>query len=203
MFLLSCASMADVMSHGGGGAGDPPHQSPRQLDSVCESEPPSTRGISRGLNLQKVWQANGKWPLSIAFDNVEHAMQPIENNAKYFTRLVENQVRFTISPCYPAWTEVPEKQWARLRSVIEGNRSPDEYWAVCAAVDRLVDDRYQDYPSVQGSNSFSATCYDMGDLETPQWPNIIESFWTFQIHWDGNWVNPVAVGDCVRTYSYF
>ncbi|KAL2491265.1 Uncharacterized protein Adt_26893 [Abeliophyllum distichum] len=106
---------------------------------------PKRRGISRGINLEKVWQANGKMPLPIAFDNVERTMQPIGNNAKYFTTLVGNQVRFTVPPCYPSWTEVPEEQRARLHSIIEGDWSPDEYRAVCAAVDRLAADRYHDY----------------------------------------------------------
>ncbi|KAL2462352.1 hypothetical protein Adt_45772 [Abeliophyllum distichum] len=44
--------------------------------------------------VMKVWQANGKRPLPIAFD------QPIRNNAKYFTRVVGKQVRFTMLPCY-------------------------------------------------------------------------------------------------------
>ncbi|KAL2474907.1 Uncharacterized protein Adt_35643 [Abeliophyllum distichum] len=126
-------------------------------------------------------------------------MQPIGNNLKYFTCLVGNEVRFTVPPCYPSWTE--------------GDWSSDEYRVVCAAVDHLVADRYRDYklkahnhlklhgpsrsydeifakdwqkcidfftsptfverssknkvnrgkatyPSVQGSKSFSATCYD-------------------------------------------
>ncbi|KAL2471473.1 Uncharacterized protein Adt_04730 [Abeliophyllum distichum] len=126
------------MLHGGGGARDPLQQPPHRLDSALL--PPKRRGISRGINLEKVWQANGKMP-----------MQPIENNAKYFTGLVENQVRFTVPPCYPSWTEVPEEQRARLRSIIEsyfdlhGNRSPDEYRAVCATVDRLATIRYRNY----------------------------------------------------------
>ncbi|KAL2531514.1 hypothetical protein Adt_04865 [Abeliophyllum distichum] len=105
--------MANVMLYGGGGARDPLQQPPHRLDSafhICSFSalPPKRRGISRGINLEKVWQANGKMP-----------MQPIENNAKYFTGLVENQVRFTMPPCYPSWTEVPEEQRARLRSIIE------------------------------------------------------------------------------------
>ncbi|KAL2525437.1 Uncharacterized protein Adt_10491 [Abeliophyllum distichum] len=84
-------------------------------------------------------------PLPIAFDNVECTMQPIGNNAKYFMRLVGNQVRFTVLPCYPLWTEVQEEQRLRLHRIIEGDRSPDEYRAVCATVDRLAADRYRDY----------------------------------------------------------
>ncbi|KAL2542634.1 hypothetical protein Adt_03612 [Abeliophyllum distichum] len=54
-------------------------------------------------------------------------------------------------PCYPSWTEVPEEQRAKLCSIIEsyfdlqGDRLPDEYRAVCAAVNHLAADRYQDY----------------------------------------------------------
>ncbi|KAL2533364.1 hypothetical protein Adt_06715 [Abeliophyllum distichum] len=76
--------MADVMSHGGNSAGDPPQQSSHRLASACESE-------------------------------------------------------------------VPEEQRTRLCSIIEsyfdlqGDRLPDEYMAICAAVDRLVADRYCDY----------------------------------------------------------
>ncbi|KAL2457999.1 hypothetical protein Adt_46123 [Abeliophyllum distichum] len=91
---------------------------------------------------------------------------------------------FTVPPCYPSWTEVLEEQRARLRSIIEsyfdlqGDRSPDECRTVCAAVDHLAADRYQDYklkerftknkvkrgkakyPSVRGSKCFSAMHYD-------------------------------------------
>ncbi|KAL2527137.1 hypothetical protein Adt_12191 [Abeliophyllum distichum] len=95
--------MADVISH----------------RSDRSAPPPKRRDISRGINLEKVWQANGKMPLPIAFDNVEHTMLPIGNNAKYFTHLVENQVRFTVTPCYSSWTEVLEEKRARLCSIIE------------------------------------------------------------------------------------
>ncbi|KAL2487048.1 hypothetical protein Adt_31804 [Abeliophyllum distichum] len=90
-------------------------------------------------------------PLPIAFDNVERIIQSIENNAKYFTRLVGNQVRFTVSPCYPSWTEVLEEQRALLRCIIEsyfdlqGDRLPDQYRAVCATVDYLAANRYRNY----------------------------------------------------------
>ncbi|KAL2525484.1 Uncharacterized protein Adt_10538 [Abeliophyllum distichum] len=102
---------------------------------VCA--PPKLQSISRVINLEKVWQANGKMSLPIAFDNVERTMQHIENNAKYFTRLVGNQVRFTVPPCYPLWTE--------SYFDLQGDRSPDEYRAVCAAVDRLATNCYRDY----------------------------------------------------------
>ncbi|KAL2542621.1 hypothetical protein Adt_03599 [Abeliophyllum distichum] len=124
---MSSASMAKVMSHGGDGAGDHLHQSPRRLDLTCESAPPSKRRrISQGINLNK----------------------PIKNNTKYFTRLVGNQVMFTVPPCYPLWIEVLEEQRARLRSIIESyfdlqdDRSPDKCRTVCAAVDHLAADRY-------------------------------------------------------------
>ncbi|KAL2518768.1 Uncharacterized protein Adt_15015 [Abeliophyllum distichum] len=97
--------------------------------------------IYQGINLEKVWQANGKRPLSIVFDNVEHTMQPIKNNAKYFTCFVRNQVRFTVPPCYPSLTEVPEEQRERLIKN-KANRSKAKYL------------------SVQGSKSFYALRYD-------------------------------------------
>ncbi|KAL2491517.1 Uncharacterized protein Adt_27145 [Abeliophyllum distichum] len=94
--------MANVISHKGDGAGDSPHQPPHWLDAFCESAPPSKRqSISQGINLENVWQANGNRPFPIAFDNVEHIIQPIRNNAKYITCLVGSQVRFTMTPCYP------------------------------------------------------------------------------------------------------
>ncbi|KAL2498320.1 Uncharacterized protein Adt_23870 [Abeliophyllum distichum] len=108
--------MADVMSHGGDSAGDPPQQPPHRLDSACESAlPPKRQGIFQGINLEKVWQANGNMPFPI----IERTMQLIENNVKYFSRLVGNQVRFTVLQCYPSWIEVPEEHRARLRSIIE------------------------------------------------------------------------------------
>ncbi|KAL2487077.1 putative transposase [Abeliophyllum distichum] len=167
-------SMADVMSHGGDSAGDPPQQPSHRLDSACK-----------------------KMPLPIAFDNVERIIQSIENNTKYFTRLVGNQSYFNL----------------------QGDRLPDEYRAVCAAVDYLAADRYHNYKlkahnhlkerssknkvnwgkakyqSVQGSKSFSATRYDERDPETQQWPGIIESFRTFHTLRDGNWVNPQVASD--------
>ncbi|KAL2461223.1 hypothetical protein Adt_44643 [Abeliophyllum distichum] len=83
-------------------------------------------------------------------------MQPIENNAKYFTRLVGNQVRFTVPPCYRSWTEVPQEQRARLCSIIEERSSKNK-----------ANRGEANNPSVQGSKSFSATRYDefSGDLQ--------------------------------------
>ncbi|KAL2471174.1 Uncharacterized protein Adt_39310 [Abeliophyllum distichum] len=76
-------SIANVILHGGDGAGDPPPQLPHRLNSTCEFAPSSKRqGISRGINLEKVWQTNGKRSLPIVFDYVEHTMQPIKNNTK-------------------------------------------------------------------------------------------------------------------------
>ncbi|KAL2541610.1 Uncharacterized protein Adt_02588 [Abeliophyllum distichum] len=191
------------MSHRDDDAGDPPQEPPHRLELFCESG----RGISQGINLENVWQANGKMPLPIAFDNVECIMQPIKNNVKYFMCLVGNQVRFTVPPCYPSWTEVPEEQRARLRSIIKS----DEYRTVCAAVDRLAADCYQDYklkahnhlkahgpscPYDKMSSEDWQKCIDfltsptfVRDPETQQWLGIIESFWTFRTFQDGNWVN--------------
>ncbi|KAL2497898.1 putative transposase [Abeliophyllum distichum] len=56
------------------------------------------------------------------------------------------------------------------------------------------------YPNVQGSKSFSAARDDK-DSETQQWPGIIVSFRTFHTFQDGNWVNPQATGDYVRTFK--
>ncbi|KAL2487217.1 Uncharacterized protein Adt_31973 [Abeliophyllum distichum] len=109
------------------------------------------RDICRGINLENVWQMNEKRPLPVAFNNVEQTMQPVINNMKYFTRLVGNQVRFTIPSCYPSWTEVLEEQRARLHSIIEsyfyfqGNQSSNEYRTIYVAVDLLAVDRYRYY----------------------------------------------------------
>ncbi|KAL2461396.1 Uncharacterized protein Adt_44816 [Abeliophyllum distichum] len=46
-------------------------------------------------------------------------MQQIENNAKYFTDLVKNQVRFTVPFCYLSWIEVLEEQRSQLHIIIE------------------------------------------------------------------------------------
>ncbi|KAL2515925.1 putative transposase [Forsythia ovata] len=51
------------------------------------------------------------------------------------------------------------------------------------------------YPSVLRSKSFSTMRYDERYLETQQWPDIIESFWTFHTFRDDNWVNPKTTGD--------
>ncbi|KAL2454993.1 Uncharacterized protein Adt_47509 [Abeliophyllum distichum] len=121
--------MADVMSHECDGAWDLPQQPPHRLASAYESAPPPKRwGISRCINLEKVWQANRKRPLT---------MQLIRNNAKYFTRLVRNQMRFNMPPCYPSWTE--------SYFDLQADRSPDQYRAVYAVVDRLAANRYRDY----------------------------------------------------------
>ncbi|KAL2480379.1 Uncharacterized protein Adt_33345 [Abeliophyllum distichum] len=106
------------------------------LQPGCHYHPASSSklwGISLGVNLEQVWQAKGKRPLPIAFDNIEHTMQPIINKVKYFTRLVGNKVKFTVPPCYPSWTKIPEEQHARLRSIIKSyfdlqdDRSSNEY----------------------------------------------------------------------------
>ncbi|KAL2505582.1 hypothetical protein Adt_21203 [Abeliophyllum distichum] len=62
------------MSHGDDGAGDPPHQPPRRFDSSYKFTPPSKRyGISRGINLEKVWQANEKkhFPSCSTMSNIQ------------------------------------------------------------------------------------------------------------------------------------
>ncbi|KAL2498485.1 hypothetical protein Adt_24035 [Abeliophyllum distichum] len=84
-------------------------------------------------------------PLPIAFVNVKCTMQPIENNTKYFTQLVGNQVRFNVPPCYLSWTEVPEEQQARVQLLRSSGRSPDEYRTVYTSVDRLMANHYGDY----------------------------------------------------------
>ncbi|KAL2518242.1 hypothetical protein Adt_14489 [Abeliophyllum distichum] len=140
--------MADVMSHGGDGAGDPSQQLSHRLALGLRS-PRQGDGVSlEASTLRWFGRLTGRCHfLSL----VECTMQPIRNTVKYFTCLVENQMRFTVHPCYPSWTEVSEEQRARLRSIIEsyfdlqGDRSPDEYREVCAAVDRLVTNRYRDY----------------------------------------------------------
>ncbi|KAL2498738.1 hypothetical protein Adt_24288 [Abeliophyllum distichum] len=76
-------------------------------------------------------------------------MQPIRNNTKYFTRLVENQVRFTVPTSYPSWIDVPEEYRARLRSIIKERSTKNK-----ANRDKAK------YSSVQGSKSLSATHYD-------------------------------------------
>ncbi|KAL2526872.1 hypothetical protein Adt_11926 [Abeliophyllum distichum] len=79
-----------------------------------------------------------KRPLPIAFDNVEYTMQPIRNNAKYFTLLVGNQVRFTVLPFLPFMDRV-------ATSIFKMIGCPTKYQAVCAAVDYLAVDCYRDY----------------------------------------------------------
>ncbi|KAL2526038.1 Uncharacterized protein Adt_11092 [Abeliophyllum distichum] len=148
------------MSHGGDGAGDPPQQPSHRIASVCEcsnnirsnSPSPKRRGISRDINLEMVSQANGNMPLPICI------VQPIKNNAKYFTRLVGNQVRFIVPPCYPSWTE--------------DNRSPNEYWAVCATVDR-----YRDY-KLKAHNHLKAhgTSRPYGEMSVEDWQKCIDFF---------------------------
>ncbi|KAL2466543.1 Uncharacterized protein Adt_42394 [Abeliophyllum distichum] len=110
-------------------------------------------------------------------------MQSIRNNAKYFTHLVGNQVKFTVPPCYPLWTEVTEEQPAWLRSIIDSyfdlqdDRSSDEYQIVCAAVDCLAVDRYRDY-KLKAHNHLKAhgpnRPYDK--LSTKDWQKCIDFF---------------------------
>ncbi|KAL2466727.1 Uncharacterized protein Adt_42578 [Abeliophyllum distichum] len=168
--------MADVMSHGGDGVGDPPQHPSHRLASACESgnnfrsnsPPPKRRGISRGINLEIVWQANGKMPLPIVSKH-----NPIGSNAKYFTRLVGNQVRFIMPPCYPSWTEVPEEHYFNL----QGDRSPDEYCVVFAAVDRLAADCYRDY-KLKAHNHLKAhgPSRPFGEMSAEDWQKCIDFF---------------------------
>ncbi|KAL2525428.1 Uncharacterized protein Adt_10482 [Abeliophyllum distichum] len=105
------------------------------------------------------------------------SIQSIGNNAKYFTHLVGNQVRFTVPPCYPSWTEVPVEQRARLRSIIEGDRSPHEYRAVCADVDCLAADRYRDY-KLKAYNHLKAhePSQPYGEMSVDDWQKCIDFF---------------------------
>ncbi|KAL2457012.1 Uncharacterized protein Adt_46514 [Abeliophyllum distichum] len=104
-------------------------------------------------------------------------MQSIRNNAKYFMRLVRNQVRFIVPPCYPYWTEVLEVQRAQLHSIIEDDRSPNEYQTVCAAVDRLTADCYRDY-KLKAHNHLKehgpSRLY--GKLSVEEWQKCIDFF---------------------------
>ncbi|KAL2470913.1 hypothetical protein Adt_39049 [Abeliophyllum distichum] len=84
-------------------------------------------------------------PSATPTGSIRPASLPNENNAKYFTHLVENQVRFTMPPCYPSWKDVPDEQQTQLCSIIEDDRSPDEYRVVCATIDCLAAYRYLDY----------------------------------------------------------
>ncbi|KAL2481819.1 hypothetical protein Adt_34785 [Abeliophyllum distichum] len=52
-------------------------------------------------------------------------------------------------PCYPSWTEVLEEQRTKLHSIIEEPSAKNN-----------ANRGKAKYPSVQGSNSFSATHYD-------------------------------------------
>ncbi|KAL2542966.1 hypothetical protein Adt_03944 [Abeliophyllum distichum] len=140
--------MADIMLH-----------EARWLDSLCESASPSPskrRGISLGIKLEKVWQANEKRPLSIAFDNIKHIMQSIRNNAKYFMRLVGNQVSYFD---------------------IQDVRSPNEYQTACATVDRLTIDCYRDY-KLKAHNHLKehepSRLY--GKLSAEKWQKCIDFF---------------------------
>ncbi|KAL2487319.1 hypothetical protein Adt_32075 [Abeliophyllum distichum] len=158
--------MADVMSHGGDGAGILPHQPPRRFRCVL-------------------------------------------------------RFRFTMPPYYPSWTEVPEEQRARLRSIIEvhnhlkahGPSCPydelsAEDWQKCidfftslTFVERSTKNKANwgkaKYLSLEESKSFPVTHYDevQRDPKTQQWSSIIESFWTFHAFGDDDWVNPQAAGD--------
>ncbi|KAL2471331.1 Uncharacterized protein Adt_39467 [Abeliophyllum distichum] len=151
------------MSHEGDCAGDPPQQPSHRLASTCESAPsPKRRGISRGINLEMVWQANGK---------------PFGNNAKYFTLLVGNQVRFTMPSCYPSWTEVPEEQRARATSMCRAIGLLDEYRGVCAAVDRLAADRYSEYKlKVHNHLKAHAPSRPYGEMSAEDWQKCIDFF---------------------------
>ncbi|KAL2491727.1 Uncharacterized protein Adt_27355 [Abeliophyllum distichum] len=106
------------MSHGGDDAGDPPPQPSRRLDSTCK------------------------------FGNILYQTYCICYGVSLEALTLR---RFTVPPCYSSWTEVPEEQRAQLRSIIEsyfdlqGDRSPNEYWAVYTTVDRLVANHYRDY----------------------------------------------------------
>ncbi|KAL2481276.1 Uncharacterized protein Adt_34242 [Abeliophyllum distichum] len=129
----------------------------------------SNGDISRVINLEKVWQANEKRPLLIAFDNIERTMQPIENNAKYFMHLVGNQVRFIVPICYPSWTE--------SYFDLQGDRSPDEYRAVCGVVDHLAADRYRDY-KLKAYNHLKAhgPSRPYGEMSAEDWQKCIDFF---------------------------
>ncbi|KAL2480517.1 hypothetical protein Adt_33483 [Abeliophyllum distichum] len=115
-------------------------------------------GVSRGINLEKVWQANEKRLLSIVFDNVEQTMQLIENNTKYFTHLIRNQSYFDL----------------------QGNRSPDEYWAVCAVVDHLAADHYRDY-KFKAHNHLKEhrLSRPYGEMSAEEWQKCIDFFTSF------------------------
>ncbi|KAL2505159.1 hypothetical protein Adt_20780 [Abeliophyllum distichum] len=76
-----------------------------------------------------------------------------------------------------------DEQQARLRSIIEsyfdlqGDQSFDNYWAVCAAIDRLAADRYRDY-KLKAHNNLKehkpSRSYDV--LSAEEWQKCINFF---------------------------
>ncbi|KAL2505868.1 hypothetical protein Adt_21489 [Abeliophyllum distichum] len=96
-------------------------------------------------------------------------MQSIENNAKYFTLLVGNHVRFTVLLYYPSWTE--------SYFDLQGDWSPDEYLAVYAAINRLAANRYQDY-KLNAYNHLKAhgPSRPYGEMSIEDWQKCIDFF---------------------------
>ncbi|KAL2486877.1 hypothetical protein Adt_31633 [Abeliophyllum distichum] len=165
--------MADIISHGGDGTGDPPHLLPYRLHSSYESVPLSKgRGISRGINLEKVWQANGKRPLSIT-----HTMQSIENNAKYFTRLVGTK---SGSPYCLTTLHGQRFQRRSGHSYVASSRATlifDKYRAVYITVDHPVADHYHDY-KLKTHNHLKEhrLSRPYGELSVEEWQKCIDFF---------------------------
>ncbi|KAL2474821.1 hypothetical protein Adt_35557 [Abeliophyllum distichum] len=98
-------------------------------------------------------------------------------------RLVENQVRFTVPPCYPSWTEVLEEQWTWLHRIIksyfdlQGDRSLDDYQVVRATIDRLATARYRDY-KFRAHNHLKAygPSRPYGNMSAEYWQKCIDFF---------------------------
>ncbi|KAL2480043.1 hypothetical protein Adt_33009 [Abeliophyllum distichum] len=89
---------------------------------------------------------------------------------------LSSNAQFTVPPCYHSWTEVLEKQRARLRSIIEGDRSPNEYQVVCAAIDRLATDRYRDYKLKAHKHLKVHEPNRYGEMSTKDWQKCIDFF---------------------------
>ncbi|KAL2533258.1 hypothetical protein Adt_06609 [Abeliophyllum distichum] len=184
--------MADVMSHGGDGTGDPLHHLPRRLDSACEFAPSfKQRGISRGLNLGRFTVPSCCPSWTEVLEEQRAQLRSVIETIGHPTS-IGLSVPHLAANCYRDYILKAHKHLKKHRPSRPYGQLAAEDWQKCidfftspTFVERSTKNKVNrgkaKYPSEQESKSFSTTRYDdvHKDPETQQWLDIIKSFKDF------------------------
>ena len=77
------------------------------------------RGVSRGVKLQQLFNANRCRPLKIKFDWVKGTLQPVGDNHELVSRFVSSHLKHNVAPYYNDWEEVEAHFKEQLLNAVE------------------------------------------------------------------------------------